>query len=58
MENTLDCFLEEYYFKRCAIVSYPLGRFGGINSAQQMRLIFAEEGAPSIPSSFPISRVH
>jgi regulator of extracellular matrix RemA (YlzA/DUF370 family) len=23
-----------------------------------MRLIFAELGAPSIPSSFPISRVH
>ena len=58
MKNTLDYFLEEYYFKPSAIVSYSPGRFGGINAAQQMRLIFAELGAPSISSSFPISKVH
>jgi NAD(P)H-dependent FMN reductase len=58
MKNTLDYFLEEYYFKPSAIVSYSPGGFGGINAAQQMRLIFAELGAPAIPSSFPISRVH
>jgi NAD(P)H-dependent FMN reductase len=58
MKNTLDYFLEEYYFKPSSIVSYSPGGFGGINAAQQMRLIFAELGAPSIPSSFPISRVH
>ena len=32
--------------------------FGGINAAQQLRLIFAELGAPSISSSFSIPRVH
>jgi NAD(P)H-dependent FMN reductase len=58
MKNTLDYFLEEYNFKPSAIVSYSPGGFGGINAAQQMRLIFAELGAASIPSSFPISRVH
>jgi NAD(P)H-dependent FMN reductase len=58
MKNTLDYFLEEYYFKPSAIVSYSPGGFGGINAAQQMRLILAELGAPSIPSSFLISRVH
>lgn len=58
MKNTLDYFLEEYYFKPSAIVSYSPGGFGGINAAQHLRLIFAELGAPSIPSSFPISRVH
>src|SRR5512133_593566 len=58
MKNTLDYFLEEYYFKPSAIVSYSPGGFGGINAAQQIRLIFAELGAPAIPSSFPISRVH
>ena len=42
MKNTLDYFLEEYYFKPSAIVSYSPGGFGGINAAQQMRLIFAE----------------
>lgn len=54
MKNMLDYLLEEYYFKPSAIVSYSPGGFGGINAAQQMRLIFAA----SIASSFPISRVH
>ncbi|PWU79646.1 MAG: NADPH-dependent FMN reductase [Candidatus Nitrosopolaris wilkensis] len=58
MKNTLDYFLEEYYFKPSAIVSYSPGFFGGINAAQQLRLVFAELGAPPIPSSFPISRVN
>src|ERR671911_2391850 len=58
MKNTLDYFLEEYYFKPSAIVSYSPGMFGGINAAQQLRLIFAELGSPSIPSSFAIPRVH
>jgi NAD(P)H-dependent FMN reductase len=57
MKNTLDYFLEEYYFKPSAIVSYSPGGFGGVNAAQHLRHIFAELGAPSIPSSFPISRV-
>jgi NAD(P)H-dependent FMN reductase len=57
MKNTLDYFLEEYFFKPSAIVSYSPGIFGGVNAAQQLRLIFAELGAPSIPSDFTISRV-
>jgi NAD(P)H-dependent FMN reductase len=58
MKNTLDYFLEEYYFKPSAIVSYSPGIFGGVNAAQQLRLIFAELGAPTIPSSFVVPRVH
>jgi NAD(P)H-dependent FMN reductase len=58
MKNTLDYFLEEYFFKPSAIVSYSPGMFGGVNAAQQLRLIFAELGAPSISSSFTIPRVH
>ena len=57
LKNTLDYFLEEYYFKPSAIVSYSPGMFGGVNAAQQLRLIFSELGAPSIPSSFAIPRV-
>jgi NAD(P)H-dependent FMN reductase len=57
MKNTLDYFLDEYYFKPSAIVSYSPGSFGGVNAAQHLRHIFAELGAPSISSSFPISRV-
>jgi len=56
MKNTLDYFLEEYFFKPSAIVSYSPGIFGGVNAAQQLRLIFAELGA-SIPSAFTIPRV-
>jgi NAD(P)H-dependent FMN reductase len=58
LKNTLDYFLEEYYFKPSAIVSYSPGLFGGINAAQQLRLVFAELGSPSIPSSFAIPKVH
>ena len=58
LKNTLDYFLEEYYFKPSGIVSYSPGMFAGINAAQQLRLIFAELGSPSIPSSFAIPSVH
>ena len=34
MKNTLDYYLEEYFFKPSAIVSYSIGSFGGINAAQ------------------------
>lgn len=57
LKNTLDICLEEYFFKPSAIVSYSVGGFGGIIAAQQLRIIFAELGAPSISSSFSISRV-
>ncbi len=53
----MDYFLEEYFFKPSAIVSYSVGVFGGIIAAQQLRIIFAELGAPSISSSLPISQV-
>lgn len=33
LKNTLDYFLEEYYFKPSAIVSYSPGLFSGIKSA-------------------------
>ena len=47
------CFL-----LRLLIVDAFLHPNGGINAAQQLRLIFAELGAPSISSSFTIPRVH
>ena len=58
LKNTLDYCLEEYFFKPSAIISYSVGPFGGINAAQHLRQIFAELGAPSIPSSLQISKVH
>ena len=41
-----------------AIVSYSPGMFGGINAGQQLRLVFAELGTPSKPSSFTIPRIY
>ncbi|MFQ5940390.1 MAG: NADPH-dependent FMN reductase [Nitrososphaerales archaeon] len=57
LKNTLDYFLEEYFFKPSGIVSYSAGSFGGIRAAEHLRLIFAELGSPSMSSTFPISRV-
>ncbi len=57
LKNTLDICLEEYFFKPSAIVSYSVGGLGGIIAAQQLRIIFAELGAPAISSSFSISSV-
>ena len=57
LKNTLDYFLEEYYFKPSAIVSYSVGGFGVVNAVQHLRSVFAELGAPSISSSFSISKV-
>jgi NAD(P)H-dependent FMN reductase len=37
MKNTLDYFLEEYFFKPSATVSYSAGGFGGVNAAQHLR---------------------
>ena len=57
LKNTLDHFLEEYYFKPSAIISYSAGPFGGIRAAEHLRQIFAELGSPSIPISMPIGSV-
>ena len=58
LKNTLDYFLEEYFFKPSAIVSYSVGSFGGVVSGNHLRQVMAELGAPAIPSQFPISKVH
>jgi NAD(P)H-dependent FMN reductase len=58
LKNTLDYFLEEYFFKPSAIVSYSVGNFGGIIAGNHLRQVLAEMGMPAIPSQLPISRVH
>lgn len=57
MKNTLDHFLEEYFFKPSAIISYSAGSFGGVRATEHLRNIFAELGAPAIPSSLPVPKV-
>ncbi|MCY1076678.1 NADPH-dependent FMN reductase [Archangium lansingense] len=55
--NLLDHFLEEYFFRPSAIVSYSGGSFGGVRAASHLRDTLAELGMASIPSSFPIPKV-
>ena len=58
LKNTLDYFLEEYFFKPSAIVSYSVGPFGGVLAGNHLRQVMAELGTSVIPSQFPISKIH
>jgi NAD(P)H-dependent FMN reductase len=57
LSNLLDHFLEEYFFRPSAIISYSQGSFGGVRAAMQLRAMLAELGMPSIPSIFPVPKV-
>lgn len=54
LANILDHFLEEYFRKPSAIVSYSAGSFGGVRAAVVLRSMLAEMGMSSIPSTLPI----
>lgn len=57
LSNTLDHFLEEYFWRPSAICCYSAGQYGGVRAAMQLRAMLAELGAPSIPSLLPIPRI-
>jgi NAD(P)H-dependent FMN reductase len=57
LSNLLDHFLEEYFWRPSAIVSYSAGAFGGVRAAIQLRAMLGELGMPSIPSIFPVPKV-
>jgi NAD(P)H-dependent FMN reductase len=57
LSNLLDHFLEEYFFRPSAIVSYSSGPFGGVRAAMQLRAMLCELGMPSIPSLFPLPSI-
>lgn len=57
MSNLLDYFLEDYFWRPSAIVSYSATPFGGVRAAMQLRALLAEIGMPSIPSIQPIPAV-
>jgi len=58
LKNTLDYFLEEYFFKPSAIISYSVGPFGGVIAGNHLRQILAAMGTLAISSQFPISKVN
>jgi len=57
LKNLMDHYLDIYYFRPSAIVTYSAGSFGGVRSASHWRDMLAEMGMPAIPSSFPIPRI-
>jgi NAD(P)H-dependent FMN reductase len=57
LTNMLDHFLEEYFFRPSAIVSYSGGQFGGVRAAVHLQAMLCELGMPSIASTFPVPRV-
>jgi NAD(P)H-dependent FMN reductase len=54
LTNLVDYFLEEYFFRPSAIISYSATPFGGVRAAMQLRALLAEAGMPTIPSIQPI----
>ncbi|MBP2495347.1 NAD(P)H-dependent FMN reductase [Methylobacterium sp. PvP062] len=57
LSNTLDHFLEEYFWRPSAICCYSAGQFGGVRAAMPLRAMLAEMGMSSIPSLLPIPRL-
>ena len=57
LKNLLDHFLEEYFWRPSAIVSYSAGRFGGVRAAVALRTILGELGMPSIPTILAIPSI-
>ena len=57
LTNLLDHFLEQFYWRPSAIVSYSAGPFGGVRAAVQLRTMLAELGMPSIPTTMPVPSV-
>jgi NAD(P)H-dependent FMN reductase len=55
--NLLDHFLEEYFWRPSAIVSYSAGMFGGVRAAVVLREMVAELGMPSMSSTLPVPKV-
>lgn len=57
LSNTLDHFLEEYFWRPSGIVCYSAGRYGGVRAAMQLRAMLGELGTPSIPSLLAIPEI-
>ena len=57
LANLLDHFLEEYFWRPSAIVSYSAGMFGGARAAVVLREMVAEMGMPSISTTLPVPKV-
>ena len=57
LSNLLDYFLEEYFWRPAGIVTYSGGRFGGVRAAMSLRMMLAEMGMPTIPTTLAVPNV-
>jgi NAD(P)H-dependent FMN reductase len=57
LKNMLDHFLEEWFWRPSAIVSYSQGSFAGVRAAILLRITLAELGMPAISSTLPVPQV-
>jgi NAD(P)H-dependent FMN reductase len=57
LKNLLDHFLEEYFWRPSAIVSYSAGRYGGVRAAVTLRTVLPEMGMSSVPSVLSIPSI-
>lgn len=57
LTNLLDHFLNEFFFRPSAIVTYSAGRFGGVRAGEHLRCLVGELGMPAISSMLSIPRV-
>lgn len=57
LSNTLDYFLEEYFWRPAGIVTYSNGRFAGARSGYALRTMLGEMGMVTMPSMVQIAAV-
>lgn len=58
LKNLLDHYQKQYLYKPTGLVTYSAGPFAGLRGLVNLRGIMAELGSPTIPTVFPVSRVH
>ncbi|MGX1309734.1 NAD(P)H-dependent FMN reductase [Amorphus suaedae] len=54
LKNLLDHYLQEWFFRPAAILSYSAGRFGGVRAAVQLRPVLGELGMVSISTMLAV----
>ena len=57
LKNLMDHYLEEYFWRPAAIVTYSSTRWGGVRAGVQLRSTLGEMGLVTIPSMQPIALV-
>jgi len=55
--NTIDYFLESWFWRPSAIVSYSAGRTSGVRAASHLRDLLAEIGTVSLPRALAYGQV-